>query len=137
MTTVPILKKKEEIPGQMSIGDMDPEIQEQLEAMAAAHPPEPELPPIPVVTTAFLVVVSSDGQTMATGDLHHQVIQSRLPSADDIYSACAVIQKDITTTESAMRTQQAMIQYGQQMQQQAQAQQLAAGLGDLRGGIRG
>ena len=134
--TVPILQKKDQIPGQMSIDDVDEDTRKLLEAQAAATDTGPALRP---VMTAFIVIVNQDGSHMAAGDLEiiNSISLDRIATADDVYGSCAVVMRDIMTTETAARTQHAMAQMGAAMQQQAQAQQLQASLGDIRGGRRG
>jgi hypothetical protein len=124
--TVPILgEKRAEIPGQMSIEDIDPETQELLARQAAETNTVPDKQP---ATTAFLVIIDPQGGQMATGDLSvaDTLDLARQATADDMYGACSVLLKDISTTEAAMRTQQAMAQFGAAMAQQQQAAALAA-----------
>lgn len=112
---------------------LTPEQQEQLAALAEETGTEPELHP---VTTAFVVIIETNGAVVATADLDavERIRLQRQPSADDIYGACSSVQKSITAQETAGFTQQAMLAMSQAVARQQQEQQLLAQVGpNLRG----
>lgn len=120
-------------PVEPSLDDLTPEQQEQLASIAEET--ETEVP-LHLVTTAFVVVVETSGAVIATADLDAatKIRLERQPSADDIYGACAAVQKSITAQETAGFTQQAMLAMSQAVARQQQEQQLLAQVGpNLRG----
>lgn len=90
------------------------------EEIAAAPPLDTRMP----VLTAFVVVISHDGNVQATADqsLLEKVVMARTPTFLDMYSAAAHIQKDIAGLETAQR----VISGLQQQAEAAQQAQLAA-----------
>lgn len=83
--------------------------------------------------TGFLIVQSTDGTWAVLPDPTTEVEVQRPPTSDDIFSGCAVVQKDIVARESAVHTQHAMMQLGAAMQHKMQTENIASQLGNLRG----
>lgn len=84
-------------------------------------PKQPEAPEIIEAVTAFVVYLTPDGRVMADVDLNAPITAQRPPTFDDMYGMCANVMKDVTNTDSAMKTAQATI--NGQLQVQAQMQQ--------------
>ncbi len=87
------------------------------------------------VATAFIVIIGEDGAVEAHSNiaLAHDLVLTRGATPDDIYGASAVVQKDITSMETAHRTRQAMMMMGAAMQHQAQEAAIRQRLGNLKG----
>jgi hypothetical protein len=73
------------------------------------------------VITAFLVILETDGTWTVHGDMNQELSIRRQITGDDLVAASAVLQKDVYITETAIRTQAAMMQAAQQQMQQMQA----------------
>lgn len=95
-------------------------------------PEEPEHETTIKARTAFLVVVYDSGDVVASPDLDLQVERAEIPSADDMYGACAVVQRDIQTQLTAHQTMIAMQQMAVAQAQRLQEAQLLQGL-NLKG----
>lgn len=78
--------------------------------------------------TAFLVIVDENGEVYAQPDINAPLTRQYLPSADDIYSACGVVQRDITVQISAQHTvlgmQQMAMHQAKRMQEAQMLQHL-------------
>lgn len=103
-------------------------------AAPATTPALPQEPTRRAVKTAFAVVVELDGTVQATGDVSilDGVAAQRGANLNDMFGACAHVQKDISNAETVMRLMQGLSQQAQAAMDQAQAQQQMRGL-DLRG----
>lgn len=119
MSSIPILGQNTAATDTLHTDDLTPEQREALAKMADENPPADDETGTPV-TTAFLVVIGLDGAVMATSDLTQQFVPRRGATPDDMYSASAVVQKDIAAMETASRTQQAIMMVGQAMAAQQQ-----------------
>lgn len=82
--------------------------------------------------TAFLVVVYDNGDVVASPDLDLPVERQEIPSTDDMYGACAVVQRDIQMQLTAHHTMIAMQQLAMAQAQRLQEAQLLQGL-NLKG----
>lgn len=108
----------------------------QLQNGKAEEPPKDgKNAPYPC-RTAFIVFVQYDGTVQASPELDAKFDPATTPSADDVYGACAVLQKDMAAQQNAQEIVSAQMRMAQQMKEMAESQQLAAGLGDLRRGGR-
>lgn len=107
-----------------AIDDLSPEQREALAAMADEECVQEAV----ACRTAFVVFVSEEGQTVVTGDLDMAFMRSALPTMDDIYAACAVIQKDIVATQSAQSVMMGMQQTAIAARQAAENSQLLSQL---------
>lgn len=89
--------------------------------------PEPELP---MVATAFLVVLGPNGEYTATHDLSdvNKFRVSRPAGGDDMVAGCAVVGASMQAQQTAVLTQQIMMQSAQMMAQKQQEAQLLKGL---------
>lgn len=76
------------------------------------------------VSTAFLVYIGKNGDVVMTNDLTTALIIERPASPDEVYGACAVVQKDLAARETAMQSGYAVAQIAQQQMAAAQNQQL-------------
>jgi hypothetical protein len=85
--------------------------------------PEPEAGP-PQARTAFLVVVGADGNIQVSADTTQEIEVERPCTTDDIYTAAALICKDIQVQQTAALVSQSLLQMGSMLQQQATDQQL-------------
>ncbi len=120
------------LPGEEKVPTFDeltPEEQEQVREMAAkagvtADPTGPQK-----VQTAFLVFVTTDGQTVAHHDITLALEVERPASIDDIFGAVSNVQRDISAQSAAAATMMMQQQVMAQMAQQQQAQQIASKLG--------
>jgi len=122
MPDIPILGQTKPAPAAApSIDDLTPEQQAALDALAASEEIEKT-----TVSTAFVVWVDTEGGVVATGDLAAAatLAPERPASADDIYGACASVQKSISAQETAGFTQRAMIAMSQAVARQQQEQQI-------------
>ena len=122
--------KKPQKPKLETVPPLSKEDEERLEALAAAHPEDaPESRER--VTTAFLVLVMPNSEVVV-GTLDSKVVLDRPPTSNDVYGACATVQRDIQAMVSAQQTAQLQIQlaqgYAQQAAQAQQAQQVLAKL---------
>jgi hypothetical protein len=94
--------------------------------------PEPEdvpAAPEPVeCVTAFVVYQLPDGRWQAADDLDAPFMPGRKPIPDEIYSGCAVVQKDALATEAAITSANLILQHVGQavVQQQMQVGQQIA-----------
>lgn len=82
--------------------------------------------------TAFLVVVYDSGDVVASPDINLAVEREEIPSTDDMYGACAVVQRDISMQLTAHHTMIAMQQMAMAQAQRLQEAQLLQGL-NLKG----
>lgn len=80
------------------------------------------------VRTAFLIVINKDGEIFPTSDLSLNIQRQYVPTADDIYGAAAVIQRDMTVQMASQHTVVGMQQYASAQQQRMQEAQIAAQL---------
>jgi hypothetical protein len=81
------------------------------------------------VRAAFLVIINHDGSAEATNDVDAPLSADRMATNDDVYSALAIVKRDIEvgyTTQAMMMRMQAM---GQQMNAAQQAAARVQGLG--------
>jgi len=92
------------------------------------HEEKQEEPSVIKARTAFLVIVDENGEIYAQPDLAIPLTRSYFPSADDIYSACAVVQRDITVQISAQHTVLGMQQMAMMQAQRLQEAQLLQGI---------
>lgn len=80
------------------------------------------------VRTAFLVIVQENGEVVASPDLSLRLQRTYIPTADDVYGACAVTLKDLTVQDASQATaigMQQMAAHAQKRMQDARiAQQL-------------
>jgi hypothetical protein len=132
MPEIPILGQTKDAP--LHTDDLTPEQRERLAQMAEENPPDIDIEG-QKVATAFLVIVGEDGAIEADANLGRtqEIVLSRGATADDIYGASAVVMKDISSMETAHRTQQAMMMMGAAMQRQAQEASIRQRLGNLTG----
>lgn len=79
--------------------------------------------PVPA-KTAFLVVVGADGNIQVSADTSLEVEVQSQPSTDDIYTACALITKDIQVQQTAALVSNGLLQMGSLLQQQEQNQRI-------------
>jgi hypothetical protein len=86
--------------------------------------------------TAFTVFVQFDGTVQASPDLDAKFAPQMAPGADDVYGACAVLQKDMAAQQNAQEIVNAQMAMAQRMKDIAESQNLVDGLGNLRGGGR-
>jgi hypothetical protein len=114
------------------IGETDTLTDEQKEALAtmgekAGVNPEPELP---VVQTAFLIVLGANGEYSATHELGdvEKFRTARPAGGDDILAGCAVVGASVAAQQTALLTQQVMMQSAQVMAQKQQEARLLQGL---------
>lgn len=93
---------------------------ELLKAQAADDDSRDPRSPVVEVVTYFVVAVHHDGSVSATSEIGmlDQWVPAREATFGDMYGACALVQKDIASSEAAQRT---LIL----MQQQAMAAQAA------------
>jgi hypothetical protein len=84
-------------------------------------PPEPQAVQ---AKTAFLVVVGTDGNIQVSADTSLDVEVQSQPTTDDIYTACALITKDIQVQQTAALVSNGLLQMGSLLQQQAQNEQI-------------
>lgn len=93
--------------------------------------PEPEPPAPQVVTTAFLVFQTQNGQWLATDDLGMAIVPGRPPSPDDLISGSENIRASVIAQKTAqitIQTQLAMARQQAQAMPTPQEQALAARL---------
>lgn len=64
---------------------------------------------------AFTVLVGADGNVVISADTGHEVQQAC--THDDIYTACAMIMKDVQVQQTAQVVQRSLLQMGSMMQQ--------------------
>ena len=99
--------------------------EEKQRLFEAANNAEPEARQ---VRTAFLVIINPEGDVQVTAELNVPLQRAHIPNNDEIYSACATVQKDILVQDTSVRTAMTMQQVAMQAQQQFQAQRLAQSL---------
>jgi hypothetical protein len=130
MADIPILGETKPLSSEPELPEPTDEQKEALAAMAEAAGVDPS-EGLPKVETAFLVIVTKHGSTVATHDLNEVNAFSveRPATADDMYAACAVVQKDIQIQEQATATVQTMMATTQAMAQKAQEAQMRQKLG--------
>lgn len=89
-----------------------------LSKLNGTPPPQPEQPTGPrQAHMAFLVIVAGDGNIQVSTDTGQEIEAAKQPTTDDIYSACALIQKDIQMQQTAQLVQGGLLQMGSMMQQ--------------------
>lgn len=110
--------KKDEAPSYEELTD---EQKAAVEALAAEE--DESITSRPVIT-AFLVTLEEDGHWVAHPEVNQDLRLARTMDADDIIAAGAVLQKDVLTQESAVRTQMVMMQAARQAQAAMQQQQI-------------
>lgn len=98
-----------------------PEIPDLSKLKNGNQPTEPEPEKAPA-RTAFMVVVGADGNVVISTETGHEVTQ--VCTHDDIYTACALIMKDIEVQQTAGLVQQSLLQMGSMLQQHQQDAQL-------------
>jgi hypothetical protein len=98
--------------------------------------PSPEPPAPQVVTTAFLVFQSPNGQWMATDDLGMAIVPSRPPSPDDIIGAAENIKTSLVAQKTASITVQTQVAFARQQAQAVPTPQEQALAARLMGGRR-
>jgi hypothetical protein len=119
--SIPIIGQNTPTAPAETLHTLTPEQEEALARMAEDNPPtDDEIDPGIPVTTAFLVVIGTDGAVVSTHDLSADFRPQRQATPDDMFGACAVVQKDIQVMETAQRTQMQMLQMGQAMQAKAE-----------------
>lgn len=109
------LKSKSE---ETDFDSLSEEDQEALAKLAEENEPEGEQ-----VRTAFLVVVTHDGTTIAVPDINMPLVLDHPASVDEIFGAAQVVIKDIQVQETAQHTAAFMQQMAMA---QIQARQNAA-----------
>src|SRR5437016_1932719 len=79
--------------------------------------------------TAFIVLVDEEGAAVAVGDIGVEVEIERPATINDMVRACAEVERDIASSQTAQR----VIQMLGSIQEQQRAALQIKGLGDLRG----
>lgn len=117
---------------------------ELLKAQAAADDSRDPRSSGQEVVTYFVIAVHHDGSASATSEIGmlEQWIPQREATFGDMYSACALVQKDITAVETAQRTmlalqQQAMAAMAAKESQAMQQRLMTPGMAVPRRGGRG
>lgn len=82
--------------------------------------------------TAFIIFVQLDGTVQASPDLNSKFDPQMSPGADDVFGACAVLQKDMAAQQNAQEIVSAQMAMARQMKEIAENQQVAQNLGNLR-----
>lgn len=119
--------------GSVDLGSLSAETRERLTQMAEEHKVAPKPDEPQQVHTAFTVVVN-EGQVSVIQYEGSALFIDHNPTGDEVYSAAAVVQKDLAAQETAQHTAGILQQHAMQMQQQIQAQQIRDNLGpNLRG----
>jgi len=72
--------------------------------------------------TAFMIYWTKEGEVMVSPDLNAPIVIERPPTATEVYSACAIVQKDVIAQQTSLGTVQTQMQVGRQMAE-AQANQ--------------
>lgn len=100
-----------------------------LAAKATGEPDSSEADQRPVVT-GFVALLEPNGTWTISHDLAiaADVAPVRPATAEDMYAAAALLQKDIIVQNTAAFTQQLMMQAAQAMAQQQESQRIAQGL---------
>lgn len=80
-----------------------------------AEPAGPE-----AVDYAFLIYAKPDGQLVLTNDINVAIQPERAPTHDEVFSAFAIMQKDMLIQQTAATSAQAVLQMQQAMMQQIQ-----------------
>lgn len=97
------------------------------QAARARTAPEPEVKAIEAVT-AFVVLVTPEGQIVASPDIKTPLNVSRPPTEEEIEMACSKIAHQFSLMQSAQMTAQlvvnTMLQAGQQMASQQMNQKV-------------
>jgi hypothetical protein len=125
MPNVPIIGQGTSTSDDPDFASLSDEERERLAKMAEDHPEDAE---IVDVTTAFFVVIHPDGRIELDQDVNTLYAPSRLASADDVISACAVAVSDLQAAKTAQITAIQMAQVGRVMQQQAAQEAEAAAI---------
>lgn len=76
------------------------------------------------VRTAFMVYITEDGQYILDTDINSPIVPERVPSRDEIFAACQVVQKDMQTQEMLENIPPVMMQFQAAMAQRMQNAQL-------------
>lgn len=106
------------------LDSLSPEEQEALDKMAEENGEDGQ-----EVRTAFLVIVTRDGQSIAVPDINLPLRLDHQASTDEIFGAAKTVAKDIQVQETAQHTAFAMQQMAMAQMQARQNQQLASQLG--------
>jgi hypothetical protein len=120
MANIPIIGQTKVETAEPRIDSLSAEDRAALEAIAAKQDDSTH------VATAFTVVIHHDGSIDAVADLTKQYTVRRLPTADDILAAIAVVGSDVQTSKTASHTASMMMQMTQAAQQQMMQAQEAA-----------
>lgn len=82
--------------------------------------------------TAFVVFIKDDGSVVMSPDLNLPIVSERQPTINEVYSACALVMKDIQNQETAVlaaqHTVNAQMQMAQRMHDAQMNQQALRGL---------
>jgi hypothetical protein len=109
--------------------ELDAATKERLAEMGekAGINPEPDLP---VVQTAFLIVLGPNGEYSATHELGdvEKFRTARPAGGDDIIAGCSVVLASMKAQQTAVLTQQIMMQSAQMMAQKQQEAKLMQGI---------
>ncbi|MEU5425119.1 hypothetical protein AB0H73_05860 [Streptomyces olivoreticuli] len=79
-------------------------------------------------TTAFLVVIATDGSVSVSSDLNHLPAIERSATFTDIRTASYIVQEDTKAMQVSSMVQQQMMAVGQMVQHQMQTEALAKSL---------